>query len=332
MVLSESRQKQGRRRVMIGLFIVLSILSLAVCSMSDVTLGALLSGDEQAWSIIFHSRLPRTAAIIVSAAGLSVAWLIMQAISRNKFMSPATSGTTDAAALGLLLSFIFFAQQPSIVQTLFAFALALLSTLIFTTVVSRLKLREVVYIPLLGLMYGGLISALTTAIAYRFEAMQLMASIGLGSFARLGNFSIVYIVIVPLVFSVLYATKFSIIGLGEDFAKNLGLRYRRVVFIGLVIVSLISAATYVAVGPLPFIGLIIPNMTTSFYGDHLKRTIIDLMIFGANFVLICDLLSRLVIYPFEMSVSLTVSVVGGVIFLLYLLRGMHGGKKQKKVA
>jgi len=300
-------------------------------SMSGVTVQALLAGDAVAWQVMLHSRIPRTLAIILAAAGLSVAGLVMQAISRNKFMSPSTSGAIDAAALGMLLSFVVLHEQSPAVQVVAAFAFALLGTMLFTTLISRLKLREVVYIPLLGLMYGGLINAISTAIAFRFEAMQLMQSFQLGSFARLGHFTLIYIVIVPLIFTVAYATKFSIIGMGSDFAKNLGVRYNRVVFLGLTVVSLVSAATFVAVGPLPFVGLIIPNMATSFYGDNLKRSIIDLMLFGAVFVLICDIFSRLVIYPFEMNVSLTISIVGGGIFMVYLLRGLYG-KNQSAVS
>lgn len=172
------------------------------------------------------------------------------------------------------------------------------------------------------MMYGGLISALTTAVAYKFDVMQMMSAIGLGSFARIGDFSTIYIVIPPLIMAVLYSTKFSIIGMGEDFSKNLGLNYNRVV-LGLVIIALISASSFVAVGPLPFIGLIIPNMATTFYGDNLKKSIVDLMLFGSVFVLFCDIASRLVIYPYEISVSLTISVVGGVIFMIYLIRGLR---------
>lgn len=321
-----------KRIFILLLFIILSFSSLMVGSLGSFTLGPLLAGDQTIWGVLWHSRLPRTIAIILSAAGLSTAGLIMQAISRNKFMSPSTSGTTDAAAFGLLLSYIVLNQQPAIVQTLFSFAFALISTFLFTIVVSRLKLREVVYIPLIGMMYGGLISAITTAVAYRFDAMQMMAALHLGSFARLGDFSILYIVLLPLFFAVVYAAKFSIIGLGEDFAKNLGLNYHRVVLTGLVIIALISATTFVAVGPLPFVGLIIPNMASSFYGDNLKKSILDLMLFGADFVLICDLISRLIIHPYEMSISLTISVVGGIIFMIYLVRGMHVGKKHKAAA
>ena len=260
----EALFRQWKRAVIVVLFIILTMASLMIGSLKGVTVHALLRGDATAWSVIWYSRIPRTAAIILSAAGLSVAGLIMQAISRNKFMSPSTSGTTDAAALGLLLSYLFLNQQPGIIQTLFSFVFAFASTVLFTAVINRLKIREVVYIPLIGMMYGGLISAFTTAVAYRFDIMQMMSAISLGSFARIGDFSTVYIVVLPLVLAVLYSAKFSIIGMGEDFSRNLGLNYNRVVFLGLVIIALISASTFVAVGPLPFIGLIIPNMATSF--------------------------------------------------------------------
>jgi iron complex transport system permease protein len=70
-------------------------------------------------------------------------------------------------------------------------------------------------------------------------------------------------------------------------------------------------------------------MTASFYGDNVKRSIVDIMFFGAVFVLMCDILSRLIIFPFEMSISLTISVIGGVIFMIYLIRGLRHGKARK---
>jgi len=323
-------RKQWKRITIVVAFIILTLLSLEVGSMADVSLSTFLRGDELSTFIFLHSRVPRTLAVILAAAGLSVAGLIMQSISRNKFMSPSTAGTTDAAALGLLISFVFLGHTNGFVQAMFSFAFALIGTLLFTAVINRLKIREVVYIPLLGLMYGGVIGAIATALAFQTETQTVLNQFNLGSFARLGNFELVYVVVIPLVISVIYATKLSIIGLGADFAKNLGLNYNRIVGLGLIIIALISASTFVAVGPLPFIGLIIPNMLTSIFGDNIKRSIIDLMLFGACFVLLCDIISRLIIFPFEMNISVTISVVGGVIFMIYLLRGIYGGKRTRK--
>lgn len=324
--IKQKKQLNVKRLIILILFLILVPVSLMVGAYT-ITLGDLIAGDDTAWTVFLSSRIPRTAAIIVSAAGLSVAGLLMQAISRNKFMSPATSGATDAAAFGMLMAMIFLGGQSVTLQLVVSFVFALVATILFTSVINRLQIKEVVYIPLLGMMYGGLISAISATLAFRFEAGQLVGAISLASFSRLGSFEMVYIVIIPLIFAVIYATKFSIIGMGQDFSKNLGINYNRVVFLGLVIVAMVSAATFVAVGPLPFIGLIIPNMATSFYGDNLKKSIVDLMLFGAVFVLICDLLSRLLIHPFEINITLTISVIGGVIFMVYLLRGMYGKSK-----
>jgi len=327
--------RQWKRIAIIALFIILVILSLEIGPMSEVGILSAIRGDENARLVFVYGRVPRTVAVVLAAAGLSVAGLLMQAVSRNKFMSPTTAGTIDAAAFGSLLTFVFLNQQSGWVQTLVAFAFALLSTLLFTAVINRLKIREVVYIPLLGMMYGGLILALSTAVSFWFAevgAMEFLQQIYMGSFARLGNFGFVWLVLPPLLLAVIFATRFSIIGLGADFAKNLGVNYNMVVALALVIVALISASTFVAVGPLPFIGLIIPNMATSFYGDNLKKSIVDLMLFGAVFVLLCDIISRLVLFPFEMNVSVTISVVGGVVFMVYLLRGMYGGKLCRRKA
>ncbi|MDR2267358.1 MAG: iron chelate uptake ABC transporter family permease subunit [Christensenellaceae bacterium] len=319
-----------KRLIIISLFVILVIASMLIGALESVTVKSLFQGDQTSWMVIWSSRLPRTLAVILSAAGLSVAGLIMQAISRNKFMSPSTAGASDAAGLGIMIAYIALNTQEGIIKTIFGFFFALIATLLFTSVINRMKIREVVYVPLIGMMYGGLISAITTLICYHFDAMQLFAAINQGSFARIGSFATVYIIIVPVVLAMFYAARFSIIGLGEDFSKNLGLNYNRVVFLGLVIIALISAASYTAVGPLPFVGLIIPNMTTTFYGDNIKKSMLDLMFFGADFVLICDIISRLVIFPFEMSVSLTISVIGGIVFMGYVIATMRKGKYRGK--
>lgn len=108
--------------------------------------------------------------------------------------------------------------------------------------------------------------------------------------------------------------------MGEDFSKNLGLNYKRVVSIGLIIVSLVTAAILVTIGSVPFLGLIVPNIVSIYKGDNVRKTIWETAIFGANFLLICDIISRVVIYPYVISIGLTVGVVGSLIFLALLLR------------
>ncbi|MBS4534039.1 iron chelate uptake ABC transporter family permease subunit [Clostridium sp. D2Q-14] len=309
------------------IFIILTVLSLMIGADNNVTIGNLIKMDDTAGQTFIISRAPRTIAIILTASGLSIAGLIMQAISRNKFMSPSTSGTTDAAMLGVLLSYLLIGKQPHIIQVIFAFIFALCSTILFMTVLNKIKLRDAVYVPLVGMMYGAIIKAFTTAIAYHFGALQIVSIISLGTFNRFTNFNLLYIVLVPLFLSVIYATRFSIAGMGEDFSKGLGLNYKRTIFLGLCIIAVISAASFVTVGPITFVGLIIPNMVSAFYGDDVKKSIFDVAVLGAVFVLLCDIFSRLIIYPYEVAVGFTIGIVGGLIFLIILFRRIKYGKQ-----
>ena len=308
------------------LFFGLLIVSLLIGVDTNVNLGNLLRLDADAWQIFWVSRVPRTVAIVLTASGLSVSGLIMQSISSNKFMSPSTSGTTDAAMLGVLMAYLFLKNQTHLVQMVFAFLFALASTILFMTILSKIQLRDAVYVPLIGMMYGGIIKALANAVAYHTNALQTLSKIGLGTFNRFTSFDMLYLVLIPLVLAVVYATSFSIAGMGEDFSKGLGLQYKKIIFLGLCVIAVISAATFVTVGPISFVGLIIPNMVTAFYGDDIKKSIFDVMLLGSIFVLVCDIFSRLVIYPYELAASFTIGIVGGVIFLAILFRRVRYGK------
>lgn len=108
--------------------------------------------------------------------------------------------------------------------------------------------------------------------------------------------------------------------MGEDFSKNLGLHYRRIVNLGLIIVALVTSSIVLTVGMIPFLGLIIPNIVSIYQGDHLKKSLSHTALLGAVFLLFCDILGRVVIYPYEISISLTVGIIGSGIFIYLLVR------------
>lgn len=312
-----------KRFVLIFVFSLLVLISLRI-GVLDLTFLALLKGEEEAWHILWISRIPRTAAIILSASAMSIAGLIMQAISRNKFVAPSTAGTTNAAVLGLLIGFLLLGDQSSVVKTLFAFVFALISSFIFIMMLNRIQFKNVIYVPLVGMMYGAMIGAISTFIAYQFNALQFIQTIGVGGFGNkaIGTYELLFLVIPVIVLAFFYGTRFSIAGMGEDFAKNLGVNYKFVIALGLVIVSSVTAINYVMVGDLPFIGLIIPNLVTMFYGDGVRKNMVDVALFGSSFVLLNDILSRIIIFPYELSISFTMGVLGAIIFLVIIYRRM----------
>ncbi len=313
--------KLFRLDIMIILLIVLSIVSMFV-GVVELSPGDLFNLTENQKNIIMESRLPRTVAIIISGASLSVSGLIMQQLTRNKFVSPTTAGTMDWARLGILLALMFFPTASLLVKLIFASALSLLGTMLFMQIIQRVQFKDVVFVPLIGLMLGNVVASVATFLSLRTNSIQSLSSWLQGDFSIIisGRYEVLYISIPFLIIALYYANQFTIAGMGRDFSKNLGLNYQRVMNIGLLITAVITALVVVTVGMLPFLGLIIPNIISLFRGDHLKNTIFLTAVLGAVFVMICDILGRIIIFPYEISIGLMIGVIGSFIFLIMVFR------------
>lgn len=301
--------------------VILSLISLFI-GVSKVSLIDILNFQEEQLYILWVSRIPRLISILVAGASMSICGLIMQQLSQNKFVSPTTAGTLDSARLGILVSLIVFTTASPLLKIFISFIFALLGTAIFMKILEKIQLRDAIFIPLVGLMFGNIISSLSTFFAYRYDLIQNMASWLQGDFSMImsGNYELLYVSIPILAVAYFYANQFTIAGMGEEFARNLGLNYKQVVNIGLLIVALVTASVVLSVGVIPFLGLIIPNIVTIYQGDHLKKSLIHTALLGALFVLVCDIIGRLIIYPYEIPISLTVGVIGSAIFIYLLLR------------
>ncbi|HSI68412.1 MAG TPA: ABC transporter permease [Planococcus sp. (in: firmicutes)] len=310
-----------KKRYLIPVLLILSFVSLFV-GVSSISPVDLLDFQSEETQIFLISRLPRLVAILLAGAGMSMAGLIMQQLSRNKFVSPTTAGTLDATRLGILVSMLVFANATIMEQMLVAFAFALAGTFLFMQILNRIKFKDAIFIPLVGLMFGNILSSITTFFAYRADVIQNMSAWLQGDFSMVmkGSYELLYISVPVFIIAYLYANRFTVAGMGEDFSKNLGLKYRSIVNIGLVLVALITATVVLTVGVIPFLGLIIPNIVSIFKGDHLQKTLPHTAMLGAIFLLICDILGRVLIYPYEISISLMVGVIGSFIFLFLLFR------------
>lgn len=135
-----------------------------------------------------------------------------------------------------------------------------------------------------------------------------------------GNYELLYISLPLFILAYFLAHKITIVGMGEDIALNLGISYNGILFLGLMIVSIITSLVIVSVGIIPFLGLIIPNLVALYLGDNLRKNLIYIALCGALFLLVCDIISRLVIFPFEMPLSITTGVLRSLIFIFLLLK------------
>lgn len=321
-------KKQGITLLLAGVLLVLSIGSLFV-GVIDLDMAAVLSGDGQQLEVFLVSRLPRLMAILCTGAGMSTAGLLMQNLCRNKFVSPTTGATISSAQFGILLALVFFPNATLWGRALMAFAAAAVGTWIFVWFIQRIQFKDVVMVPLVGIMFGNVIGGVTSYLAYEYEMTQALSSWLVGHFSLVlkGRYEIVYLVAPMIVLAFVFANHFNIVGMGHDFSKNLGVPYRFVLFSGLTIAALITASVVVIVGSISYIGLIVPNVVAMFKGDKIRGTLADTALFGAIFVLVCDMIARVVIFPYELPIELIVGILGSVIFIALLLyRLKHGDK------
>jgi iron complex transport system permease protein len=308
--------------IIVLLLVMLSLASLFIGA-GDITAMDILRLEDSKVELLLISRIPRLASIIIAGMGMSIAGLIMQQISRNKFVSPTTAATVDSSRLGILVGMILIPGSGTLLKMILSFIFAVGGTMVFMRLLDRIKFKNTVFIPLVGIMLGSIIESFTTFLAYRYDLVQNVNSWLQGDFSMImkGRFELLYISIPLLIAAWKYADRFTVAGMGEDFALNLGLNYKIVMNIGVTIVALISATVIVTVGRIPFLGLIIPNLVTLYRGDNMKGNIWIVALSGSVFLLFADILGRLVIYPYEVSISLTVGVMGSMIFLYLLLRG-----------
>lgn len=301
--------------------VVLSGISLFLGAKSITPLD-LLDFTSEETEVFLISRFPRLVAIILAGVGMAIAGLIMQSLSRNKFVSPTTAGTDDAAKFGVLIAMIYTGGTQT-EKVVLAFIFALLGTMLFMQLLDRIKFKDAIFIPLVGIMFGNIISSMTTFFAYKADILQNVSAFLMGSFTLVikGNYELLYLSVPVIIITYLYANRFTVAGMGEDFAKNLGVRYKFVVNLGLILVALISTTVILTVGLIPFVGLIIPNIVSIYKGDNLAKTLPHTAVMGALFLLACDIIGRILIYPYEIPINLTVGVIGGVIFLIMLFRG-----------
>jgi len=304
--------------------VILASISLLIGA-GDLSLPAILWPQEgqYATQILLISRVPRTLALILAGTAMAVAGTIMQALTQNRFVEPSTAGTVESASLGLLIVSLLAPDAPVIVKMMVAAAFALVGTALFLRILKLIPLRSVLTVPLVGIMLGGIVGAITTFFAYRFDLLQSLNAWTTGDFSGVlrGRYELLWIAFLLTLGAYAAADRLTLAGMGQDFSTNLGLRYRGIVSFGLIIVSMVTATIVVTVGMLPFLGLVVPNVVSLIVGDNMRRSLPWIALLGAGLVLACDIVGRVVYYPYEVPIGTIMGILGSALFLFLLLKG-----------
>lgn len=278
--------------------------------------------DADMRDIFLISRVPRTLSLLLAGSAMSVAGLIMQMLTQNRFVEPSIAGTTQSASLGLLLVMMVNPAASVLLKMVVAVLFAMAGTALFMTLLQRMRIKSPLMVPLTGIMLGAIFSSVTTFLAMEFDLLQSLSGWESGDFSGVlqGRYELLWMVGGLTLLAMLIADRFTVAGMGREFSVNVGLNYQYIMLTGMAIVSVISGVVVVVIGVLPFLGLIVPNIVSLAMGDNLRRTIPWVALCGGGLVVLCDIIGRLIVWPFEMPASVILGAIGAMVFLFLLLR------------
>lgn len=300
----------------------------AAAVVGALLVGSLLIGEYDVFNaqdgidMFSITRVPRTIALVLAGAAMAMCGLVMQMLTQNRFVSPTTTGTTEWAGLGLLFVMVVFPGATVMGRMVGAVVFSFVGAMVFFFFLQRVSLRSSLIVPIVGIMLGAVVSAVSTFVALQTDMLQQLGVWFAGSFTSVykGQYEVLWVVLLVVVGVFLLADRLTLAGLGEDFATSVGMNYRRIVLVGTVMVAIAVGVVTVVVGNLPFLGLIVPNIVSMIRGDDLRSNLPWVCLVGIATVAACDLLARTLISPFEIPVSVVLGIVGAVVFVVLIVR------------
>lgn len=315
-----SRQIKFRHLFIGGLIFLISAFALSVFSGSvKLTPNELLFGRGK--QIFLYVRLPRTIACLVSGAALAVAGCITQTVLHNKLASPSIIGVNSGAGLAVTIcsALGIFGWLNSI----FAFIGAFLTVMIITFGADKLKSSKSTLI-LFGVGTNSVLSAISSAIVTIIpDAGVISNDFKIGDFSGITYEKIIpasIITVAALIAAFTMSTVLDVIKLGDEGAQGIGLNIKRFRPVLLIIAALLAGSAVSIAGLLSFVGLIVPHMVRMM-GIRSTGHVLPLSsILGGGFVIVSDLLARVLFSPYEIPVGIIMSFIGAPFFIFLLFK------------
>lgn len=308
-------QKLLEPRLAIGIAVVAVLVAMSLFVGQYDILGA-----DDGWEMFATTRIPRTIALVLSGAAMAMCGLVMQLLTHNKFVEPTTTGTTEWAGLGLIFVMYFFPSASLLGRMSGAIIFAFIGTAVFFLFLRRVTLKSSLVVPIVGIMLGAVVSSISTFFALQTDMLQSLSVWFAGSFTDIykGQYEFLWLVVIVVAIVFVFSDRLTVAGLGEDIATNVGLNYKRIVFLGTGLIAIATGLVTVVVGNLPFLGLVVPNIVSMFRGDGLRSNLPWVCLVGIAIVTVADIIGRVIIAPFEIPVSVILGILGAAIFV-YLI-------------
>ncbi|WP_414855723.1 ABC transporter permease [Paenibacillus sp. VT-400] len=302
---------------------IIAILATIILGITSLLIGVYdIRGQVDGMEMFFITRVPRTVALMLTGAAMAMAGLVMQLITQNRLVEPTTTGTMEWSGLGIMFIYLVFPAPSLTLRMTGAIIFSFIGTMIFFMFLKKVKLRSSLVVPIIGMMLGAVISAFSTFVGLVFQMTQNIESWFAGSFSsvQIGRYEYLWLIVLVTILIFVFADRLTLAGLGEDVATSLGVNYDRIILLGTALISLAVGIVAAVIGNLPFLGLIVPNIVSMFRGDDLRSNLPWVCLLGMGSIIVCDILSRVIIMPFEIPVSMILGTVGAVVFIVILLR------------
>ena len=283
-------------------------------------------------SIILSVRLPRVLCVALSGTALSLAGAAMQGLLKNPLADGSTLGVSSGASLGAVLAIAFgitFPSLPVAGTMLMAILFAFLSLLIILGLAYKLDYSlSTNTIILIGVIYSMFVSsAMNVIITFSGEKVKditfwTLGSLQNSSYLNAGILAVVLLVCGGIV--MLHARELNAFAVGEDNARHVGVDVKRTKLIILITVSVLIGVCVSIGGTISFVGLVTPHMVRMIVGPNHKRLLPACAFGGAVFLLLADLVARILLNPLELPIGVVTSLVGAVMFIFIFYQTRKG--------
>ena len=320
----------------IGIISMVLSLGLLFLSMTlSVAQGSVSLPYKVVWDAIFHFdrgnsnhlivmdlRLPRTAASALVGAAFGVSGAIMQGVTKNPMADSGLLGINAGAAFALSISFALAPGSGYLRMIFFSFLGAAFSTILVNGISLFRGGSSPMRLVLAGVAVSALLTALSQGIALYFDVAQSIMFWTAGGLSG-SSWNQVRIltpwITCALAGAILLSPSISLLSLGEDVAKGLGLHTTLIKLLCSLLVLILAGASVSVAGAVSFVGLVIPHLARSLVGIDYRIIIPFSAVLGAVLMVFADLGSRLLNPPFETPVGVLTALIG-VPFFLYLAR------------
>ena len=335
------RLEKNKLSIFIGVGVTLLITLLLIdmlVGMSDVGLKDILKtfisfdGSKEAL-IIKTIRFPRGLLCILVGASMALAGLFIQNITKNPIASPKVLGVNAGATLAVVIIMVFFPEDKYNIRILVAFLGAGVIS-IAVQLIGRVRNLSPLKITLVGITIQMLLASVTKAIMLFNDSKTSELVFWMVGAVHQAQFTHVIAIlpwfVIAIILGLIISKSMDVLKMGDRIAISLGENINRTKFIGLLVVIILAGSSVAVAGPISFLGLITPHIVSKMKVNNFRGSFILCGIYGANLLLLSDIVSKLIKYPYESPVGIVTSFLGAVFYIFIASREIKRGRAVEK--